>query len=80
MTSREHPQRPSLETALTGAEFSRWYWLKTELVAFARSHRLSTTGGCGHGEKNRKTALRVSGARDSSATRPALQPAPAVLV
>lgn len=38
-------QGPSLESSISGAEFSRWYWLKTELAVFAGSHRLSTTGG-----------------------------------
>ncbi|WP_343318087.1 SAP domain-containing protein [Arthrobacter sp. TMP15] len=38
-------QRPSLERSISGAEFLRWCWLKTELAVFARSHGLSTTGG-----------------------------------
>ncbi|MFB9163460.1 hypothetical protein [Arthrobacter psychrochitiniphilus] len=37
------PQRPALERSLTGTEFSRWYWLKTELPDFARSYALVST-------------------------------------
>ncbi len=44
MPAEDVPQRPALDSTLTGAEFSRWYWLKTELAGFARSHALVTTG------------------------------------
>ncbi|MDR2974593.1 MAG: SAP domain-containing protein [Propionibacteriaceae bacterium] len=30
-------RRPALTRELAGAEFARWYWLKDELVSFARS-------------------------------------------
>lgn len=36
--------RPPLTNALSGAEFLRWYWLKEELAAFARSCGLRATG------------------------------------
>jgi hypothetical protein len=37
-------ERPSLSPALAAKEFRRWYWLKEELIAFAKQERLSTTG------------------------------------
>jgi hypothetical protein len=37
-------RRPELSPALTAQEFSAWYWLKEELVAFCRTSRLSPTG------------------------------------
>lgn len=36
--------RPELSERLTGAEFRRWYWLKSELTDFARRFGLSTSG------------------------------------
>jgi hypothetical protein len=41
----ELERRPDLTSALSGEEFRRWYWLKRELDAFARSVGLSTLGG-----------------------------------
>lgn len=37
--------RPDLTPALSGPEFVRWYWLRTELVSFARELGVSATGG-----------------------------------
>lgn len=45
MSATGHPPRPALDPALTSAEFSRWYWLKTELAEFARSQGISASGG-----------------------------------
>jgi hypothetical protein len=36
--------RPALSTKLSSAEFQRWYWLKAELVDFARSSNIAATG------------------------------------
>jgi hypothetical protein len=36
--------RPALSTDLSSAEFQRWYWLKAELVDFARPFGISATG------------------------------------
>lgn len=36
--------RPPLTASLTEVELRRWYWLKSELAAFARELRLSPTG------------------------------------
>ena len=41
----EPAARPALSGDTTGAELQRWYWLKEELVAFARSRGISTAGG-----------------------------------
>lgn len=38
-------RRPALTSELTGVEFVRWYWLKQELVDFARRSGLRTSGG-----------------------------------
>ncbi|WP_327341403.1 DUF6434 domain-containing protein [Streptomyces europaeiscabiei] len=38
-------QRPALALSLTGEELRRWYWLKDELLAFARSIGVGTRGG-----------------------------------
>lgn len=38
------PSRPDLTDSLTSEDFRAWYWLKEELVAFARKHGISTTG------------------------------------
>ncbi|AIY01346.1 hypothetical protein ART_1747 [Arthrobacter sp. PAMC 25486] len=45
MPATDQPQRPALASSMTAAEFSRWYWLKTELADFARSQGLSASGG-----------------------------------
>ena len=37
-------ERPLLTRRLSAAEFARWYWLKTELVAFCRELRISGAG------------------------------------
>ena len=37
--------RPEIDECATGATFRRWYWLKSELVAFAREHGLRVSGG-----------------------------------
>lgn len=42
MASNE--QRPDIESIRTGAEFERWYWLRSELVDFCRDHGLGTSG------------------------------------
>ncbi|MBB5055834.1 hypothetical protein HDF16_000503 [Granulicella aggregans] len=36
--------RPRLTDALTSEDFLAWYWLKEELIAFAREHGISTVG------------------------------------
>jgi len=47
VTGRTPPsaERPALTSELTGAELERWYWLKRELVEFARRAGISPTGG-----------------------------------
>lgn len=42
--SRTTDARPQLTTELSEAEFRRWYWLKSELIGFARSEGFSTSG------------------------------------
>jgi len=37
-------ERPALSSALSGRELERWYWLKAELVDFARVEGLATSG------------------------------------
>lgn len=37
-------ERPALTSALSAAEFGRWYWLKRELIDFASSMGLRTGG------------------------------------
>ena len=37
--------RPEIGQCASGAAFRRWYWLKSELVAFAREHGLRVSGG-----------------------------------
>lgn len=37
-------KRPPLDTSLTGEEFDRFYWLKSELVTFARSQGIGASG------------------------------------
>ena len=36
--------RPVLSHSLSAAEFRRWYWLKSELIAFCRDHGLPSSG------------------------------------
>lgn len=36
--------RPHLSLSLSAHEFTRWYWLKAELLEFCRSHQLSASG------------------------------------
>ena len=36
--------RPSLSKNLSELEFRRWYWLKSELIAFCREHGVSSAG------------------------------------
>jgi hypothetical protein len=38
-------QRPRLSRDLPGSEFLRWYWLKDELIEFARALGVRATGG-----------------------------------
>jgi len=40
----ERSARPGLTPGLTGAEFLRWYWVKDELVGFARDLGVRATG------------------------------------
>jgi len=40
----EQTQRPDLAPTLTGAEFLRWYWLKSELSSLARLLDVATSG------------------------------------
>ena len=42
-----HPasSRPDLVPGLSSEEFQRWYWLKTELVDFARALGIRASGG-----------------------------------
>ena len=37
--------RPSLTADISGAELQRWYWLKSELVDFARTLGIAPSGG-----------------------------------
>ncbi|MEM6889367.1 MAG: DUF6434 domain-containing protein [Pseudomonadota bacterium] len=37
--------RPPIDSFSAGAELRKWYWLKSELVAYAKTLRLRTTGG-----------------------------------
>jgi SAP domain-containing new25/Domain of unknown function (DUF6434) len=37
-------QRPALSSALSPAEFARWYWLKSELSTFCRAHAMPASG------------------------------------
>lgn len=36
--------RPALQASMSGAEFARWYWLKEELQAFAKTLDVRATG------------------------------------
>ncbi len=38
------PDRPALSASLTGAELTRWYWLRAELAGLARELGTSATG------------------------------------
>lgn len=44
MSPNEHQPRPDLSPNLSEEEFRRWYWLKDELMAFARSLGIRATG------------------------------------
>ncbi len=37
--------RPDIDACKDAAEFRQWYYLKEELVVFARANGLKTTGG-----------------------------------
>ena len=37
-------KRPTFEQIRTGAEFNRWYWLKTEMVEFCKQLNLPSNG------------------------------------
>jgi Domain of unknown function (DUF6434)/SAP domain-containing new25 len=39
------PLRPNIENCTSGDEFRRWYYLKSELVDFAKTKRISVIGG-----------------------------------
>ena len=45
LARRAQEGRPALTAAMSGASFRRWYWLRSELVAFARTRGLPTSGG-----------------------------------
>lgn len=62
--SEVNAQRPDLTTGLTGAELVRWYWLKSELVGFAR-----LLGVAGSGSKDELTA-RLTAALDGNPPPP----------
>ena len=55
-------ERPELNDALSAAEFGRWYWLKSELVAFCRQRGLSCQGG------KQEIARRIEAALSGQAT------------
>lgn len=38
-------QRPNLNTITSAEEFRRWYWLKEELVAYCRDHKIPYSAG-----------------------------------
>ena len=40
----ENEKRPALSRVKNSKELDRWYWLKEELVAFARKKKISTSG------------------------------------
>jgi hypothetical protein len=45
MNPADPEQRPSLEPGMLESELRRWYWLRSELVVFARALGISTAGG-----------------------------------
>lgn len=53
-------ERPEPTAALSAAEFRRWYWLKTELVSFAR--RLGVASSGNKRELADRIAARLDGA------------------
>lgn len=53
--------RPALSEGITSQELRRWYWLKSELAAFARTLGLSGTGS--KQELAEKITARLDGAR-----------------
>jgi len=42
--STSRPARPTLRPGLAAEEFRRWYWLKDELIGFARELGIRSTG------------------------------------
>ena len=38
-------ERPDIASCAAAAQFRQWYYLKTELVTFARAHGIKTAGG-----------------------------------
>lgn len=42
---KRQTNRPPIESFTNSAELRKWYWLKAELVAYAKDHGLRTTGG-----------------------------------
>ncbi|MEO0768301.1 MAG: DUF6434 domain-containing protein [Cyanobacteria bacterium J06649_4] len=41
---QSNESRPDLARITSGAELQRWYWQKSELVAYCRSHKLGVSG------------------------------------
>ncbi len=39
------PEKPPIDTLKTGSDLRQWYWLKSDLVAHAKTLGLKTTGG-----------------------------------
>ncbi|MET3807150.1 hypothetical protein ABIB25_004172 [Nakamurella sp. UYEF19] len=66
-------QRPELTSRLTGAELARWYWLKSELIGFAR-----LLGVTGSGSKDELTA-QLTAVLDGTPAPPRSHRAPARL-
>lgn len=63
--------RPPLTAELSAPEFRRWYWLKTELVDFARLLSLRSTGG-----KQLLTERIAAALAGAEFTEPTARPAP----
>jgi hypothetical protein len=59
--------RPPLSSELSSAEFRRWYWMKHELVGFARQLGLPTSG-------DKPTVAERIAARLDGAALPTVQP------
>lgn len=45
ITMADKRERPLIQTVTTGADLKQWYWLKEEIVAYARSIGVSPAGG-----------------------------------
>lgn len=61
--------RPFLEPTLTGIELLRWYWLKNELIEFARTLGVRTSGS--KEDLTRRIAAHLDGVDpDPEVTRP----------